>query len=207
VSEPPVVAVQLTAAEVLVASSQVESETRPSQWWYLGVISLAFWLSIEIGMSSAFMFVQILPLPAMVALNPVVSILFPLILFLAALATINNRYIAVAGRRARKRLADMGTPTEVEARYLVDAAGLSLETARGAWLAKWPAIMAIQQVQHGWVITSDLARLFIPSRAFESKDHERAFVLALVEGVDDPARQRSSDAAEFAAVPLSPPAP
>lgn len=184
----------LSAAEVQAAQAEVQVSLAPSQWWYLAGVGVLFWLSVRLGMDSAFMLVQQLPPHTMVVAGPWLSILFPLIVFLAGLPFINNYYIAVVRKREQRYARTLGMPDAVDAAFSLTTEGLRMETTRGSWLAKWDSIFAVQQTSQGWAFSSDLGLLFVPSRAFASTEIETAFVNAAYQRLSPAAQQRSPKA-------------
>lgn len=189
--------VELTAREVLEASSEAGQQSVPSPSLYMLAMVLVFLASMETGLSLAFISSQRFPMTYMVLAHQFLSLALPALLFLIGLWTVNRLYHRIATNRQDRHRQAQATPISVAATYTVEDAGFRLATPRGEWLAKWISINRLIPTSEGWIVGNDLASLYVPKRAFADESIERAWLNAMLERMSDQARTASAEAQDF----------
>ena len=77
--------------------------------------------------------------------------------------------------------------------------GLAVSSARGRSTTAWTSIHEVFRVGEYWIVAADLSAVTIPRRVFADERAERDFVAAILGRIQDTARERSGEAAAFAA--------
>jgi hypothetical protein len=96
-------------------------------------------------------------------------------------------------------LAARGSPDEADCEWEIAEGGLITRSVRGTSTTSWEAISELFRADAYWIVLSDLGVNVVPRRAFADEVAERTFVAALVGKLSSPARDRSGEAAAFAA--------
>lgn len=96
-------------------------------------------------------------------------------------------------------LAQRGAPAAADCEWLLEADGLVTRSARGHGTTHWEAISEVFRADGYWIVLADLSANTIPRRAFADEASERAFIAALLARLPQLARERSGEAAAFAA--------
>ena len=96
-------------------------------------------------------------------------------------------------------LSSRGSPPTADCDWEIADEGLVMRSDRGSTTARWETFSEVFRKDVYWIALADLAVLVIPRRAFPDEAAERAFIAALLARLPDVARERSSEAAAFAA--------
>jgi hypothetical protein len=113
--------------------------------------------------------------------------------FGATLAQSHHRTRFLAGIRLR------ATPDSMPASFAVEDRALRISTPRVEYAVAWDAVLEIIPSPAAWLLQVDLTTFQVPKRAFADEAQERAFVGKLLERVRPEVRERSIEAAAFAA--------
>ena len=96
-------------------------------------------------------------------------------------------------------LSSRGSPPTADCDWEIADEGLVMRSDRGSTTARWETFSEVFRKDVYWIALADLAVLVIPRRAFPDEAAERAFIAALLARLPEVARERSSEAAAFAA--------
>ena len=127
-----------------------------------------------------------------------IGYLVPITLGALGLVIGGRRSAAVIAKVWRAGLADRGVPDQVEATWRLTPTGVAYETARFSGEAPYAAIQEVLRESDYWLIACDTLTLCIPDPAFAAPGDARAFIAALLQRIDEPARERSAGAVAVA---------
>lgn len=196
-----VIAHRATLAHDEVMSAAIASRARRphSALWYYAGLALALFAASYAAGPLAFMLVQQLPISWMFAVGPYLPTIVLALAGLTGVGLVAWAYLGAARRKLLREFARLGIPLEIEGLYEVLPDGLRLTTERIQIFPRWAAIDTIEPVRHGWALSADQLTFLLPSASFAEEGEERAFLAAIVERLDDAARERSGAAVRFAA--------
>ena len=128
-----------------------------------------------------------------------VSVLIQLLATVAGFALAWN---AATRRHAAKFLAGVkarGTPETLRFTYTIEPVALVVASDRISHRLAWHAILEVIQAPEHWLLQVDTLTIIVPRRAFADEQAERAFLRTVLERITPEARERSGEAAAFAA--------
>ena len=175
---------------------------------YLVVVGLWLLFCLYFAPFVTFPLVQRMPMESWIWLAPMLSVVVPAFAFLIGLAPINNWYVRRADKNYEKAWSGVEIPEAVEAHYIVEDAGFTMNTDRGSFTAYWPSVNRLAKVSGGWLVVSDLVTYLIPFEAFPDEESQKDFVAGMLSLLDEQALARSEEARAFAGLeePDQPPA-
>lgn len=94
-------------------------------------------------------------------------------------------------RRFLAAIRERGTPSEMNATFALGEAGLIIDTPRISYRVTTDAILEVIETATAWLIQVDITTVYLPKRAFEDADSERAFLEQLLASLLPEARDRS----------------
>jgi hypothetical protein len=155
-----------------------------------------------LGVTASGLLLTFLPLTITLANVMVVAglaFVLPLIGGAAGLWLGHRRLGTILNKAYHAALAQRGSPATADCEWTVGDAGLVTRSPRGDGTTRWDAISEVFRADAYWIILADLSVNMIPRRAFADETSERAFIGALLARLPVLARERSGDAAGFAA--------
>lgn len=155
-----------------------------------------------LGMTASGLLLLFLPLTITLANVMVVAALafaLPLIGGLSGLWLGHRRLGTVLYKAYHAELAQRGSPASADCEWTVLDDGLVTRSPRGDGTTRWEAMSEVFRADAYWIILADLSANLIPRRAFADEAAERAFIRALLARLPALARERSAEAAAFAA--------
>jgi len=155
----------------------------PFAWLLLIVLLLVAWQ------------VAALPLFADDRLNEIAYLALIAGLFISFPATHRRFLISVMRRKWQER----GLTEQLEITYALTSEGLKIASPQRLILEYWRSLTEVARHREYWLIYGAGSVYFLPRRLFSSSAQERAFLSALLDRLDAPARQRSRAAAAFVA--------
>jgi hypothetical protein len=184
--------------QVLAASHAARSRSISLSWLAVALF-IGLYLAVWAGGLFAFWFVQRLPFDVMFALGPYLPALTIAVFAYAVVVLTSAVQNRVLHRAYLRNFTRLDIPLEVEALYEILPEGLRLTTDRVVLFPRWHAIDTLERVPQGWVISGDQLTYLLPRASFADEATERALVGAIVEKLNDPARERSPEAVAFVA--------
>jgi hypothetical protein len=155
-----------------------------------------------LGLVAAGLLLVLLPLTITLGNTLVFAALafvFPLIGGVAGLWLGQRRLGTIFDKAYHAELAQRGSPAEADCEWELGENGIVSRSARGDTTTRWEAINEVFRAGEFWIVLADVTALTIPRRAFADEAAERAFIAALLARLPQLARERSRDAAKFAA--------
>lgn len=105
--------------------------------------------------------------------------------------------LAFMANRMRKGWRDRGAPMEVDVSYAVTTDGFVMISELSTIVARWQFISEVALSRDCWMIFGVGMAYFLPRRLFHSPVEEKAFVSALLDGLQPAARARSGVSEKF----------